>query len=60
MLGPQMQATIVDALKGLFQSSEKISEQYDKGMMGLGAGFKWTINQNVPIFTTGTQGGTLC
>ena len=58
VLGPQMQATIVDALKGLFQSSEKISEQYDKGMMGLGAGFKWTMDQNVPIFTTGTQGGT--
>src|SRR5277367_2264225 len=57
-IGPQMQATIVDTLKGLFQSSEKISEQYDKGVMGMTAGFKWSMDQNTPVFTTGTQGGT--
>ena len=58
IISPQMEATIVDALKGLFQSSEKISEQYDSGEMGTGAGFTWAMDQNVPTFTTGTQGGT--
>lgn len=58
IIGPQMQATIVDALKGLFQSSERISEQYDSGNMGLAIGCKWSMDQNVPSFTTGALGGT--
>jgi coat protein Gp5 len=58
VISPQMQATIVDALKGLFQESDDIAEQYKKGTMGRTAGFKFSMDQNVPTFTTGTQGGT--
>jgi hypothetical protein len=58
VLNPQMQATIVDSLKGLFQSSEKISAQYVKGKMGETIGFKWHMDQNVRSQTIGAQGGT--
>ncbi len=58
VLDPGAQVTIVDALKGLFQSSEKISEQYEKGVMGIAGGFKWKMDQNVGVLTTGPQGGT--
>lgn len=57
-ISPGMNATIVDALKGLFQSGEKIKEQYEKGMMGEGLGFDWFLDQNVPTQTVGLQGGT--
>ena len=58
ILSSQMEATIVDALKGLFQSSERIGEQYDKGRMGKAIGCTWYMDQNVRTFTVGTQGGT--
>lgn len=57
IVGSQMQATIVDALKGLFQASTQIAEQYKTGNMGITAGFRWSMDQNVPTFTVGTQGG---
>lgn len=57
IISPAMQATIVDALKGLFQSSEKIAQQYEKGMMGQGLGFDWAMDQNVPTQTVGPLGG---
>lgn len=57
-VSPAMDATIVDALKGLFQSGERIREQYEKGMMGQGLGFDGILmDQNVPIQTVGPQGG---
>jgi hypothetical protein len=55
---PLMQATIVDALKGLFQSSEKISQQYEKGKMGIAAGFQWFMDQNMQTHTIGALGGS--
>lgn len=55
-INPAAQASIVDALKGLFQSSEKISEQYESGMMGVGLGATWHMAQNVFSYTTGTGG----
>jgi len=58
IIGSQMQATIVDALKGLFQASTQIAEQYKTGNMGVTAGFRWSMDQNVPTFTVGAQGGT--
>lgn len=57
VISAQMQATIVDALKGLFQASSQIAEQYRKGEMGLSIGFEWYMDQNVNTFTTGAQGG---
>jgi hypothetical protein len=58
VISPTMQATIVDALKGLFQASNLIAEQYRKGEMGLSIGFEWYMDQNVNTFTVGAQGGT--
>jgi hypothetical protein len=37
-------ATIVDALKGLFQDSATIAKQYRDGLMGHTAGFDWYSN----------------
>lgn len=57
VINPLMQATIVDALKGLFQSADKISDQYEQGTMGITAGFKWAMDQNVRTHTVGPLGG---
>src|SRR5271170_2131357 len=54
IINPAAQATIVDALKGLFQSSERISEQYTRGKMGTTAGAEWFMDQNVGVQTLGT------
>jgi len=51
-------ASMVDALKGLFQSSDKIADQYESGNMGMALGFKWSIDQNVNVHTVGPLGGT--
>jgi hypothetical protein len=53
-----MEVEIVDALKGLFQSSEKIADQYETGNMGKSAGFKWSMDQNVVTHQVGPLGGT--
>lgn len=58
VISPAMQAVIVDALKGLFQSSSDIAEQYEKGTMGKVIGFKWSMDQNTPTQTIGALGGT--
>ena len=57
VISPAMQATIVDTLKGLFQSSTDIADQYEKGTMGSVIGFKWSMDQNVRTQTVGPQGG---
>lgn len=57
-INPAAQASMVDALKGLYQSSEKIAEQYESGMMGLGLGANWYMAQNVYSYTAGLLGGT--
>jgi hypothetical protein len=53
-----MEATIVDALKGLFHQSTAIADQYVKGQMGRAAGFTWYMDQNVSTHVYGLQGGT--
>ena len=57
IINPGMQATIIDTLKGLFQSSTNIADQYEKGTMGEVIGFKWSMDQNVGVQTVGTLGG---
>jgi len=57
VVNPIQQATIVDALKGLFQSADQIERQYEKGLMGITAGFKWCMDQNVRTHTAGPYGG---
>lgn len=58
VLNPLTQAKTVNNLKGLFQSSEQIKSQYEKGKMGTAAGFDWAMSQNIPVHTVGPLGGT--
>ena len=55
---PIMQATIVDALKGLFQQSTAIASQYRRGQMGTAIGLDWFMDQNCNTHTVGPLGGT--
>lgn len=57
-ISPVASATIVDALKGLFQSSTEIEKQYEQGKMGVAAGGKWFESQNIYAHTGGQLGGT--
>lgn len=57
-MNPIAQATIVDALKSLFQSSEQIKRQYEKGSMGTSANFDWYMDQNINVHTIGAYAGT--
>jgi P22 coat protein - gene protein 5 len=58
IISPAMQATIVDTLKGLFQSAVDIQTQYESGKMGLAIGFKWSMDQNVGVLVQGAYAGT--
>jgi len=55
LLNTQDNVDLVDALKGLFQSSNDIKEQYRKGLMGTTAGFSFYQNTLMPVQTTGTS-----
>lgn len=48
-------AKAVDARKGLFQSSDKISEQYRDGYIGRADGFDWVETQLVNTHANGTD-----
>lgn len=58
VINPLMQATIVNALTGLFHSGEQIKKQYEKGTMGYAAGWEWAMDQNCPSHTKGLIAGT--
>lgn len=58
IVNPAAEASIVDALKGLFQSSSDIEQQYKRGKMGLAIGAKWSMDQLVASHTGGQLGGT--
>lgn len=58
-LDPVSQATMADALKGLFNPQVDISEIYENGMVAAKtAGFDWFEDPNIATFTTGTLSGT--
>ena len=50
---------IVNSLKGLFQDSKAITEQYREGEMGRTAGFNWYENTLLPTHTLGSKVATL-
>lgn len=58
IVDPLVQATLIDGLKGLFQSSDKISSQYESGLMGIAAGCKFAASANVAKHTVGDHEGT--
>jgi hypothetical protein len=51
--------TIVNGLKGLFQDSTQIKEQYREGMMGRTAMADWYENERVYAHTTGSDHTTV-
>jgi hypothetical protein len=51
---PAMQATIVNALTGLFHDTTEVAKQYKEGTMGRAAGLKFSMDQNVATHTKGT------
>lgn len=57
-INPAAEVSMVNGLSGLFQSAEKIAEQYEKGRMGMALGATWYMAQNVYNSTVGPQGGT--
>lgn len=59
LLNTDTSVEVVDALKGLFQSSNQIKQQYEEGMMGRTAGFDWLENTLLPNQTPGTFAGTI-
>lgn len=58
IINPSAQTKIVDSLKGLFADQSEISKQYKRGMMGVAAGGKWVMSQNLYTHTSGQRGGT--
>ena len=56
ILSPWSQASLVQGLKGLFHSADQIQRQYEEGTMGLAAGLKFSMDQNIKTHTTGTFG----
>lgn len=58
IISPWTQASMVQGLKGLFQSSTQIKEQYEQGNMGLAAGYKFSMDQNVFNHVVGPLGGS--
>lgn len=54
-MSSETNASMVDALKGLFQDSTAIKEQYREGLMGRTAGFDWYENPMVPNHTNGNK-----
>lgn len=56
---PGHNASLVGGLSTLFNSQSKVSDQYEKGMMGMGVlGFDHYMSQNTPAHTVGTAGAT--
>jgi hypothetical protein len=53
-LNTQDNVDLVDALKGLFNDSKSVGDQYKKGIMGRTAGFEFYENTLIPTHTTGT------
>lgn len=51
ILSENMEAALVRANQGLFQSSTKIAEQYERGTMGMAHGFRFSMDQNVQTHT---------
>jgi hypothetical protein len=57
-INTQDNVDMVDSLKGLFQSSQKISEQYTDGLMGYTAGFEFAENTHLSTFLRGAESAT--
>ena len=53
-LNPAAHAQSVGSLSGLFNPQGVIADQYRNGLLGDALGFNFTMDQNMPTFTSGT------
>lgn len=58
MVDPDVEASLVEGLKALFSSSKELDKQYEKGVMGMAAGAKFKMSQNVVKHTIGAVDGS--
>jgi hypothetical protein len=54
---PKVQTAALKAAQGLFQSSNQVKQQYERGRMGIMGGFEWVMDQNCRTHTVGPLGG---
>ncbi len=59
LVNPTSNATLVVALSSLFQSSSKISAQYEEGVMGVAFGFEFLVSNLMRTQTVGEFAGTV-
>ena len=57
IVDPTNEAALVSSFSGLFQSSDKISNQYVQGKMGTALGSDWYMSQGVNSHTRGSANG---
>src|SRR5215471_9760109 len=57
VISQAMEPQIVDALKGLLEPGDEISEQYEAGYMRRAIGLDWEMDQNVASNTVGALNG---
>ena len=58
LMNPASKVEFMDAVKGLFQDSSNLAEQYREGIMGRTGGFTVYENTLLPSHTTGTLAGS--
>ena len=59
VLDPISMSSMVATVQGLFNPQAKIGDYIEAGMIAREfAGLDWWEDQNIPVFTTGAQGGT--
>lgn len=59
VLDPISMSSMVATVQGLFNPQARISEFIDEGLIARQfAGLDWWEDQNIPVFTSGAQGGT--
>jgi hypothetical protein len=54
---PRQQEGALKAAQGLFQASNQIKQQYERGRMGTMGGFEWVMDQNCRTHIVGPLGG---
>lgn len=60
ILNPAGNAAMVDGLKGLFHSGDKLEDQYERGLMGKDVlGFDWYTSSHIKSLTTGSDHTTV-
>lgn len=57
IVDPLVQAELVEGLKSLYQSADKIADQYETGLMGIAGGCKFSSSANVAKHTIGAADG---